>query len=130
MKRMRAFGAAALLAASAACSTGATRIKAHQAAFDASSPEAQRKICQGEAAVGFTDEQVVMALGHPQRVYAKQTPGAAQEIWVYGLDGGPAAGISPVYGNGDIVVSDAYFQEQERVVFEKGAVVAVFKRLR
>lgn len=122
--------ALASLAALSACSTIASRIQDHQAAFDASSPETREKIRQGRVDVSFTPEQVVMALGHPQRVYAKLTTGAPQEIWVYGIDGGPAAGISPLYGNGDIVISDAYFQEQQRVIFEKGAVVAVFKRLR
>ena len=121
-------GAAVLVASSAACATVASRIKAHQAAFDASSPEAQQRIRQGEVAVGFTTDQVLMVLGHPQRDYAKNTPGAAQEIWVYGVDGGPASGVSPRYGGGDIVVSDAYFEENLRVVFEKGAVVAVYKR--
>jgi hypothetical protein len=123
-------GAVVLAASLAACATVASRINAHRAAFDASSPEAQQKIRQGEVAVGFTNDQVVMALGHPQRVYAKNTPGAAQEIWVYGVDGGPASGITPRYGNGDIVVNSAYFEESMRVVFEKGTAVAVYKRQR
>lgn len=130
MKFLPMLSALAALAGLSACSTIASRIKDHQAAFDASSPETRAKIQQGRVDVGFTPEQVVMAIGHPQRVYAKLTTAAPQEIWVYGIDGGPAAGISPLYGNGDIVISDAYFQEQQRVIFEKGAVVAVFKRLR
>ncbi len=120
----------ALAAALAACTTIASRIQAHQAAFDASSPEVQARIRRGEAAPGFTKDQVVMALGHPSRVYAHRTAAGEQEIWVYGADFGPASEASPRYGDGDIVVSNAFFEETQRVVFEKGAVVSVTKRLR
>ena len=119
-----------VLAALGACATIPSRIKSHQAAFDASSPDVQQKIRQGEAAVGFTTDQVVMALGRPNRVYAKATPSGAQEIWVYGMDSGPGSGIVPRYGDGGIVTTDAYFEEHERVVIEKGTAVDVVKRLR
>jgi hypothetical protein len=120
----------AVLAALAACTTVSSRIKSRQDAFDASSPDAQQKIRQGEAAVGFTTDQVVMALGNPNRVYAKAAPSGAQEIWVYGMESGPGSGIVPRYGDGGVVVTDAYFEEHERVVFEKGVAVDVVKRLR
>jgi hypothetical protein len=128
--RFPALCAAAALAALSACTTVSSRIKSDQTAFDASAPEAQALIRNGQAAVGFTKEQVVMALGHPNRVYEKKTPAADEEIWVYGVDDGPGFGLAPEYGGGGIVVSNAYFEENERVVFEKGKAVSVVKRVR
>jgi hypothetical protein len=130
MRLQKLIAATAVLASLAACTTVATRIKSHQAAFDASPAEVQRKIERGDVAVGFTTDQAVMALGHPNRVYAKATPSGEQEIWVYGMDSGPSTGLVTSYGDGGIVVTDAYFEEHERVVFEKGIAVAVIKRLR
>ena len=130
MRLPNRIAATAVFASLAACTTVATRIKSHQAAFDASPPDVQQKIRQGEAAVGFTSDQVVMALGNPNRVYAKAAPSGEQEIWVYGMDSGPAGGVVPRYGDGGIVVTDAYFEEHERVVIEKGVAVGVVKRLR
>ena len=114
----------------AACSYGERRFKAHQAEFDASSPEARRKIRKGEVAVGFTPGQVELALGRPSRVYAKVTPASTQEIWVYGIEAGQGTGEIPRSDDPGIVVGDAAFEEIERVVFEKGSAVAVVKRLR
>ena len=131
MRLSKAFGALAVLVVSlAACSHGERRFKAHQAEFDASSPEAQRKIRKGEVAVGFTPEQVELALGRPSRVYTKVTPASTQEIWVYGIEAGQGTGTIPRSDDPGIVVGDAAFEEIERVVFEKRAVAAVVKRLR
>jgi outer membrane protein assembly factor BamE (lipoprotein component of BamABCDE complex) len=126
-KRIASIALAAVLAA---CASISSRIKSHQAAFDASPPDVQAKIRKGVIAVGFTTDQVVMALGRPTRVYAKVTPKGAQEIWDYGLDTGLGTGAGTPYGDGGIVVGDAFFEEILRVVFEKGVAVDVVKRLR
>ena len=130
MRLPRQIASAALLASLAACTTVASRVKSHQAAFDASAPDVQEKIRRGNVGVGFTKDQVVMALGVPNRTYAKVTPAGEQEIWVYGMDYGPGTGTIPRYGDGGIVVGDAYFEENQRVLFEKGVVTSVVKRLR
>jgi hypothetical protein len=114
MTLAKSFGTLAVLAAFlAACAHGERRSKDHQ----------------GEVAVGSTPAQVVMTLGRPSRVYTKETPASEQEIWAYGVEAGEAGGI-PRSENPGIIVGDAAFLEIESVVFEKGLVVAVVKRLR
>jgi hypothetical protein len=106
----------------AACSAGRTRIKAHKAAFEASPPEVKARIRRGEIAVGFSSEQVYMALGNPNRVYGTEEPAERRQIWVYGGSQEPDFAMSDL--------PDAWFEEKLRVVFEKDAVVAVVRRLR
>jgi hypothetical protein len=123
-------GAIAASVLLAGCSAAHTRIRAHKAAFEASPPEVKAKIRRGEIAVGFSTDQVYMALGHPNRVYGTEEPADRREIWVYGVNQGPGFGLSPRYPREDIVLPDAWFEENMRVVFEKGVAVAVVRRLR
>ena len=121
--------AAALLA----CSTPESRINGSQAAFDSYPPEVQRKIRQGKAEVGFTPEQVKMALGAPSRTYTRKSADLTQEVWAYGGGGssigfGFGMGGGPVsYGVGVGTGSDAP-EDRARVVFEGGRVVSVESR--
>ncbi len=89
--RVRA-AAAALAALLAACSTVSSRIKKHQAEFDASAPEVQKAIREKRVEVGFTPLQAEIALGKPDRSYVRQTATAVQSVWAYG-DGGTSVGV-------------------------------------
>ena len=82
---------------------------------------------------------VRVALGEPDRVFARTTEKGSDEVWVY-LDSGPRFSIgigmggssgSAAYGGG-VILSDEGFRENEvlRVVFEFGRVVAVEARRR
>jgi hypothetical protein len=73
---------AAALTASA-CATVERRIAASQAAFDAYPPEVQAQIRAEQIAVGFTPEQVEMALGEPDRKTTVTAEDAAGEVWTW-----------------------------------------------
>lgn len=135
--------AAALLAAAfAACAGPRSRIKKSRAEFDSYPAAVQQKILAGQVDVGFTDRQVAMALGRPDRVYARKTAAAQQEVWAYGGPGdGPRAGIGMglamgapggpgFYGGGVGLATDPEIDRGERVriVLQDGVVVAVESR--
>ncbi len=121
----------------AGCSTVASRIDRNRAAFESYPLAVQEKIAQGEVDVGFTPEQVRMALGEPDRVSTRTTADGVSEVWGYrskrprfsvgvgvGVFGG---GGSTRVGTGVGVNTggDRYEDERLRVVFERGEVSAV-----
>jgi len=117
----------------AGCATTASRIKDHQAAFDASPADVQAKIQAGQVAVGFSQEQVTMALGDPDRRYTRTTARGASEIWAYedskpgfslglGVAGG---GGSTSVGSGIAIGNGDRRDDKLRVILEGGRVVAV-----
>jgi hypothetical protein len=136
-RRSAFFAAFALLAA---CASPQSRIKAHRAAFDAYPPAIQRKISDGIADVGFTREQVQLALGTPDRRYARKTADAEQEVWGYGAARGASSlgfglgfgmgGLGTTVGMGTEVGPGGPPEERVRVVFQDGAVVSVESRQR
>lgn len=66
-----------------ACSSTATRISDQQSTFDAYPTETQQKIRAGQVDVGFTQDQVRMAVGEPTRRYTQQTTVGESEVWAY-----------------------------------------------
>jgi hypothetical protein len=89
--------------------------------------------------VGFTAEMVQVALGQPERAYARTTEMGSSEVWVY-VDSGPKFSIgigvggyggSTAYGAGVTLVDDG-FRDNEvlRVILVGGRVVAVEARRR
>ncbi|MCM2305363.1 MAG: hypothetical protein NDJ72_11715 [Elusimicrobia bacterium] len=129
-----------LAAALAACQSPQSRIKKNQAAFDAFPPEVQTAIREGRAEIGFTEQQVLIALGKPGRVYSQKTATTTQEVWEYGVGGGPSVGLGfgmssmgggSSYGTGVGVATDAVDpRAQTRVILEDKKVVAVERRVK
>ena len=127
---MKALSIAVLSALLAACSTPASRIKRNQAAFKAMPEDVQRRVERGEIALGFTPEQVHLAMGAPGRRYKVTRPQGESTIWVY-RDREPieatvfgGAGRS---GGADLssrVVVHQYFDDV-RVIFEDNKVVEI-----
>ncbi|ROH91043.1 hypothetical protein ED208_08730 [Stagnimonas aquatica] len=128
---------AALLALSlsiglGACSTTASRIGEQQGQFDSYPAEVREKIRAGEIAIGFTPEQVRMALGEPSRVYSRQTAEGEAEVWSY-QDRGPALsfGLGGFSGGGTSVGAGVGIGtggealEKLRVQFEAGRVSSI-----
>ncbi|MFI5362228.1 MAG: hypothetical protein ACHQ49_09685 [Elusimicrobiota bacterium] len=124
----------ALVAAASACSTVQTRIQRNQARFDSYPPDIQKEIRRGQVDVGFSREQVEMALGRPDRVERRGgAAGAEQEVWVYatvvtpnfGADSGWLGEPPPA---GTVAVGafpERIDDEGRRVVLQGGTVVAV-----
>ncbi len=131
-------GCAAVLAAAVffnvGCSTTDSRIRSHQAAFDAAPADVQAKIRAGQVGVGFTPEQVTMALGDPDRRYTRTTANGTADIWAYeegksgfslGVGVGSGGGGTSV-GSGIAIGSRSDRNDDKvRVIFEGGRVVAV-----
>lgn len=131
--------AALLAAALGACSGPASRIKKHQAEYDSYPADVQQKIRAGQVDVGFTDRQVAMALGRPDRIYARKTTDVQQEVWAYGgsygshvsVGFGLGTGGGPGYTAGGVMVDPGPgidHGERVRVILQSGVVVAVESR--
>lgn len=118
-------------------STPEKRIAKNQEAFEAMPDDVQTKIRNGEVAVGFTEEQVRLAKGEPDRVGRRTTADGESVVWTYekrsgglgfglgigGGSGGLGGGVGVSTGGGGIDVDS-------RVVFIGGVVTAVEKRER
>lgn len=128
--------AAALSAAG--CNTVEKRISAQQAQFDAWPADVREKIQAGRIDLGFTPEQVRVALGEPTRKYQRTTAKGSSEVWAYaggrvgfslGIGVGTAHGSS-AYAGGVAYEPTTYGADDEamRVVFEDGKVTSVEKR--
>ncbi len=109
-----------------------SRIKKEQAAFEAMPTEVQEQIRAGDVAVGFTQLQVTLARGKPDRVGKRTSASGLEEVWTYerrasglgvGLGiGGGSGGL----GGGVGVSSGGRAPEIElRVIFAGGVVTAV-----
>ena len=135
MKTVRWTIIAAFVAAG--CASPKYRIRRHQAAFDSYPPAVQKEIREGQVEVGFTPEQVEMALGRPDRRYDRKTAAAAQDVWAYGGSVSPRLGLGFGMGSGGVggglgvdTGVDTGFggDERVRVVFQNGVVVSVESR--
>jgi len=123
------------------CASPQSRIKSHQAAFDSYPPEVQRKIREGRADVGFTREQVTLALGKPDRRDGRKDVSGVQDVWIYGVDSsGPRFGLGFGMGTSgpgitgigigaqSALDSGRGRGERVRVVFQNDAVISVENR--
>lgn len=88
---------AAMLAAG--CSTVDSRIANNRAAFNSWPPAVQDKVVQGQIDVGFTPDQVRVALGEPDRVFTRTTADGTSQVWSY-RDRGPRFGFGVGVGAG------------------------------
>lgn len=131
------FGLALAVLVLAACVSPASRIKRHQAAFDAYPAEVQAGIRAGQVEVGYTREQAELALGRPDRTYVRKTASGTQDVWAYGGRsshpslslgfGMGSGGGGGLYGGGMGLASEAGREDRARVVFQNDAVVSVEK---
>jgi len=128
-----------LLFAVAGCASTSSRITKNQAAFDAYPAEVQAKIRAGDVAVGFTAEQVTMALGKPDKILQRTTATGVSDVWVYLDDGwrlgfgvgvGVGGGSSGVGGGVGAGTGSDRADEKLRVILSGGRVTAVEKTTR
>ncbi|HEY1111045.1 MAG TPA: hypothetical protein VGE76_20485 [Opitutaceae bacterium] len=88
-----------LLALAAGCSTVDSRIEKNRAAFNTWPPAVQDRVVKGEIDIGFTTEQVRVALGEPDRVFSRTSADGTSQIWSY-RDRGPKFGFGVGVGMG------------------------------
>lgn len=67
----------------AGCSTVDSRIAKNRAAFNTWPPGVQDKVVVGQIDLGFTTEQVAVALGQPDRVFTRTTADGTSQVWTY-----------------------------------------------
>lgn len=129
MKRKRLSVLVTLLAllALAGCSTVQSRISGHQAAYASWPPAVQQLVSQGKVGIGFTSEQVQVALGSPDFTYRRVAATGSFEVWSY-RDRGPhfsigigvaSFGRHSAVGSGVTVGSPRYEGEKVRVIFDQ-----------
>lgn len=85
----------------AGCASVDSRIAKNRAAFDSWPPAVQNKIIQGQVDLGFTTDQVRVALGEPDRVFTRTTADGTSEVWSY-RDRGPKFGFGVGVGMGSM----------------------------
>jgi hypothetical protein len=83
----------------AGCSTVDSRIAKNRAAFNTWPPAVQDKVVLGQVDIGFTADQVRVALGEPDRVFTRTTGDGTSQIWSY-RDRGPRFGFGVGVGGG------------------------------
>ncbi len=90
---------AVTLALVAGCSTVDSRIDKNRAAFNTWPPAVQDRVVKGEVDIGFTTEQVRVALGEPDRVFTRTSADGTAQIWSY-RERGPKFGFGVGVGVG------------------------------
>ena len=79
----RLLPAALVLLLAGCATTPADRIAQHASTFATWPAEIQAKVRAGQVAVGFTEEQVRVALGEPDHTLTRTTEQGAAIIWAY-----------------------------------------------
>src|SRR5690606_38571185 len=120
-------------------STPDQRIAADRELFESWPQEVQEQVSVGEVGVGFTPEQVRMALGEPDRTSRRTSAMGESEVWIYdedrspvgfsiGVGVGTSTGRSTSVGSGVTVGSRrARVGEAARIIFAEGRVSAIEK---
>jgi hypothetical protein len=131
--RCFSFFSLALVVVVASCSSAPPSHVERNEEMVASWPSAvQEKVRAGQIGLGFTTEQVRIALGAPDRKTSRIMAGGTSEIWAY-LDHKRKFGIGWGFGSADSSpavkggVSANEFRNDERlhVIFEHGVVTAI-----
>lgn len=68
--------------------TPAERLEKHAAVISTWPAEVQTKVRAGQIAPGFTEEQVRVALGDPDRTFVRTTSKGSETVWSYHYRGG------------------------------------------
>ena len=83
----------------AGCSTVDSRISKNRELFNTWPAAVQDKVVRGEIDIGFTTDQVRVALGEPDRIFTRTTADGSSQIWSY-RDRGPRLGFGVGVGMG------------------------------
>jgi hypothetical protein len=121
------FCLAGLALLSAGCSTTSSRAS-RQPDFASWPPAVQQTVLAGKIDIGFTREQVAVALGGPDYSYVRTTADGTSEVWGY-RDHGPrfsfGVGVGSMHGRTamgtgiGVSTGPGYADEKVRVVFDR-----------
>lgn len=140
LSRILAAGAVAGTLWLAGCaSSPSSRIEKNYSAYESWPEDVRRKVKAGQVDIGFTEKQVVMALGKPDRVFERRTENGDSEVWAYRskkprVSIGFGVGVSSGGGYGShthtstavgISSSDWRDDDATHVIFRDGAVIAI-----
>lgn len=124
----------ALLAVAGCASTPTSRVADHKAAYSQWPADVQANVAAGKIMIGYTTDQVRVALGDPTRTSTRVTDAGTTEIWAY-ADNPPRFSIGLGIGSwgrssaigGGVGISSGGFRDGERmhVVFDQGRVSAI-----
>lgn len=136
MKRLNPLSVLFVTALLAACASTDSRIRDNQSAFDGYPPPVQQMIRAGQVGVGFTPEQVRMALGEPDRKFTRTAAEGTSEVWAYrdsgpsfsfGVGGGSFGRGSGVGGGVGVSSAGDAPDDKMRVSFFNGVVASIEK---
>jgi hypothetical protein len=85
----------------AGCSTVDSRIAKNRDAFNTWPAPVQDKVVLGQIDIGFTPDQVRVALGEPDRIFTRTTADGTSQVWSY-RDRGPRLGFGVGVGMGSL----------------------------
>jgi hypothetical protein len=137
MKQITFFFALVSVVALTACSTVGSRISQHRASYETWPPAVQQKVGAGQVDVGFTTEQIRVALGDPDWSWTRTTAQGTSEVWSY-RDRGPHFGFglgfgsmhgSTAVGTGVSVGNARFVGEKTRVIFDASGRVAALEEV-
>lgn len=134
-----AFLVATLVGLAGCASTPDARIAADRELFDQWPQEVQERVAVGEVEIGFTPDQVRMALGDPDRISRRTSAMDEAEVWIYeqkrspisfsvGVGVGTSTGRHSSVGSGvSVGTGRIRYGEAARVVFIDGEVGSIEK---
>ena len=85
----------------AGCSTVSSRIAKNREAFNTWPAAVQDRVVVGQIDIGFTADQVRVALGEPDRIFTRTTADGTSQVWSY-RDRGPRFGFGVGVGMGSL----------------------------
>ena len=143
MKTDVRFLLSALILTLAGCSTVDSRIAKNREVFNTWPATVQDKVVVGQIDIGFTPDQVRVALGEPDRIFTRTTGDGTSQVWSYrergprfgfgvGVGMGSFGGHGGTFGGVTMGTGGGYLDDEKMgVVFDPaGRVSAIETRMR
>lgn len=140
--KLLALAALVLALGASGCSTVGSRIEKNRANYETWPMAVREKVAAGQIDIGFTTEQVAVALGQPDRVFTRTTADGTSQVWSYrdrgprfsfgvGMGLGSFGGRGGSFGGVGINTGTGGYRDDEKlgVVFDRmGRVTSIEQR--